>query len=621
MGLLFNSQVFAYSTNDTILINQWNEKSLELAFSNPKEGIKIIEKTIAFCQKTGFIKGEAMAYIRRGITYDVMSKPDKAIEAYRAAIHLAQKIDYPKGEGSALNNIGLILMAENRLTEARIYFQKAFDIFRKLKNEQLLGSIANNLGMIYHETERRQEALEWFRKSVLHKLKANDLEQVANTYANISDLFQEQNRLDSATYYSYKAIEIYEKYNNRFHLGKSYNNLGLLLKEKNQHEAENYFLKSLQIARAIENTPMQVSTSFNLSQLYRKQKMVQQEYKLLTEIYPLIQGDDMEELAYKVCFAFAMWHFNHGSKTKGDQLLEEYSQHHRNYFAAVQAKNLNEIERKYEMNQQIQANKILKKSNELKSLTIKKNQQHTQFLNLIWSASLGFVALISLGIVLWFRKRNTIRALENQKAVLEATIQERKRISFDLHDNVGSQLSYVVSNLEMLNDSNPQVDEAQKERIHRTFKMSQDAIDSLRDTVWALHNSSISFDMLADKIQTHALKVIDQHSAIQLHFQFNALTNPVISPEHTMHIFRIFQESINNVLKHASATSVCVILEELPSQKIVLQIVDNGKGIEHLDSPKGHFGLKNMFDRANQIGAVLKIERISTGGTSITLTV
>lgn len=130
MGFLFNSQTFAFSTNDTILINQWNEKSLKLAFSNPKEGLKIIEKTIAFCQKKGFIKGEAMAYIRRGITYDVLSKPDQAIEAYRTAIHLAQKIDYPKGEGSAYNNIGLILMAENRLTEARIYFQKAFDIFR-----------------------------------------------------------------------------------------------------------------------------------------------------------------------------------------------------------------------------------------------------------------------------------------------------------------------------------------------------------------------------------------------------------------------------------------------------------------------------------------------------------
>lgn len=621
MGILFNSQTFAFSTNDTILINQLNEKSLKLAFSNPKEGLKIIEKTIAFCQKKGFIKGEAMAYIRRGITYDVLSKPDQAIEAYRTAIHLAQKIDYPKGEGSAYNNIGLILMAENRLTEARIYFQKAFDIFRKLNNEQLLGSISNNLGMIYHETERRQEALEWFRKSVSHKLKANDLEQVANTYANLSDLFQEQNLLDSATFYSYKAIEIYEKYNNRFHLGKSYNNLGLLLEEKNQSEAEKYFLKSHQISREIENKPMQVSTSFNLSQLYRKQKKVQQEFKLLTEIYPLIQGEDMEELAYKVCFALAKWHFNYGSKTKGDQLLEAYSKHHRNYFAAVQAKNLNAIERRYEVNQQIQANKMLKKSNELKSLTIKKNQQHTQFLNLIWSASLGFVALISLGIVLWFRKRNTIRALENQKAVLEATIQERKRISFDLHDNVGSQLSYVVSNLEMLNDSNPPVDEVQKERIHRTFKMSQDAIDSLRDTVWALHHSAINLEMLADKIQTHALKVMDQSARITLHFQLNSLTNPVISPETTMHIFRIFQESINNVLKHANATSVWVNLEELPTQSIVLQIMDNGKGIEQLDSPKGHYGLKNMFDRANQIGGVLKIERISTGGTSITLTV
>lgn len=620
-GLSFNSLLFGYSTKDTILINQWNEKSLELAFSNPKEGLKIIEKTIDFCQKTGFVKGEAMAYIRRGITYDVMSKPDEAIDAYRTAIRLAQKIDYPKGEGSALNNIGLILMAENRLSEARSYFQKAFDIFQKLNNQQLLGSIANNLGMIYHETGRRKEALDWFRKSVAHMMKADDLTQVANTYANISDLFQEQDKLDSATFYSYKAIAIYEKYKNHFHLGKSYNNLGLLLVDNNQQAAENYFLKSLKIAKEIENIPMQVSTSYNLSQLYQKQQKVKQEFNLLSKIYPLIQADGTDELAYKVCFAFAMWHFNHGSKKRGNQLLVEYSHYQRKYFEAVQAKNLNEIERKFEMNQQVQANKILKKSNELKSLTITKNKQQTQFFNVIWSVSLGFVALISLGMVFWYRKRSTIRELENQKAVLEATIQERKRISFDLHDNVGSQLSYVVSNLEMLHNLNPLADEAQKMRIQRTFKMSQEAIDSLRDTVWALHNSAISLEMLADKIQTHALKVIDQNSQIEFHFQLISLTNPVISPENTMHVFRIFQESISNVLKHAKATSVWVRLEELSSQKIVLQVVDNGKGIEYLDSPKDHFGLKNMFDRANQIGGILKIERISTGGTSITLTV
>lgn len=620
VGLLFNSFVFAYSTKDTILINQWNEKSLELAFSDPKEGLKIIEKTIAFCQKTGFVKGEAMAYIRRGITYDVISKPDEAIAAYRRAIELAQTVDYPKGEGSALNNIGLILMAENRLPEARVYFQKAFDIIRRLNNDQLLGSIANNLGMIYHETDRDEKALYWFRKSVAFKLKANDLVEVANTFANISDLYQGQNNFDSAAFYSYRAIEIYQKNNNRFHLGKSFNNLALILVKTNQREAEKFYLQSLEIAREIENLPMQVSTSYNLSQLYRKQQKVKQEFKLLEEIYPLIQRDGTDELAYKVCFAFAVWHFNHGDKKRGDQLLEEYAAHHRSYFNAIQAKNLAEIERKYEMNQQIQANKILKKSNQLKSLTIKKNKQQTILLNLIWTAGLSIIALVGLGLVFWFRKRNTIRELESQKAVLEATLQERKRISFDLHDNVGSQLSYVVSNLEMLNEATQQADEAQKDRIQRTYKMSQEAIDSLRDTVWALHNSSITVDMLADKLQTHARKVIDQHQSIDVQFQFSSLTNPVISPEHTMHVFRIFQESFSNIWRHAGATAVLVRLEELPSREIVMQIVDNGKGIEYTDSPKGHFGLKNMFDRASQIGGILKVERISTGGTSITLT-
>ncbi len=611
----------AYTTADTNKINELNVKSLDLAYSDPKAALEMVKETIELSRQVKFTKGEIMALIRRGIIYDVISRPEEAVEAYQQALVLSRKTKYQKGEGSALNNIGLIYMDQHKLKEARVYFQQAYDIFIAIHNDQMLSSITNNLGMIYEETDRPYEALKWFRKGLAYTEKTDNLTEKANIYASIADLHEGLKDRDSAAYYGRKAIAIYEKTENLYYLGKSYNNLALVLEHTgHSKESEIYFLKSLEIARKIENAPMLISTGYNLSQLYLEQGERQKEGKLLQEIYPIISGEEMPELAYKVCLALASWNYHFGSADKADKLMKEYIRYHSEYFNQVKVKDLREVEEKYQVEKKEQENKLLKKSNQLKSLTIRENGQTATIVNLIWASGLFLLILVILLIVLWFRKKNFQKELDNQKAVFEATLAERKRISFDLHDNVGSQLSYVVNNLELLNQHSKGLDSSDSQRIERTFKMSQEAIDSLRDTVWALHNSAITVEILIAKLESFARKVIDI-TEIQLTFQSKITSNKIISAEHTMHIFRIFQESINNALKHANATAIQVYFQELADGKLILEIMDNGKGIENIESPEGHFGLKNMSDRAVQIGAVWKIGKRSDGGTGVYLEV
>lgn len=611
------SGVFGYTTADTNQINQLNAQALEYAYSNPQKGLALIEKIIALSRQKNFGKGEAMALIRKGIILDVISKPDASIQAYKEALVLAKKLDYKKGIGSIYNNIGLILMNQHKLSEARSYFQQAFDVFLEIRNDQLLSSVSNNLGMIYFDTGRNKEALKWFRKSLQYA--TNPVDE-ANTMANIGDLYHTIEKFDSAIFYIRKAINIYEKTDNTYSLGKSYNNFALVYSsQKKPKEAEIYYLKSLEIARKIENIPMLVSTGYNLGELYGKQGNLKKKGELLAEIYPHISEKGMEELAFKVCLAYASWYYHQGLAQKGDEMMAAYMKHHSAYFNEINIKNLNDIEKKYEVDKKEQENKLLKKSNELKTLAIKKNEQQSTIVNLIWAAGLFLVILLTLAIVLWFRHKNHQKELENQKAVFEATLAERKRISFDLHDNVGSQLSYVVSNLELLNQQNKMVQSNDSERIERTFKMSQEAIDSLRDTVWALHNSAITVELLSAKLESFARKVVDQKENLHLSYSHQIEQNQIISPENTMHIFRIFQESVNNVLKHAEAQNLEISLVETVEGKLNLQINDDGKGIECNQSPEGHFGLKNMSDRALQIGAHWKIEKKVSGGTIVSL--
>src|SRR5690606_21195630 len=82
-----------------------------------------------------------------------------------------------------------------------------------------------------------------------------------------------------------------------------------------------------------------------------------------------------------------------------------------------------------------------------------------------------------------------------QKSIFNATLEERKRISYDLHDMLGSQLSFVVSNLELM-----QFSADKNERVEKTFEMSQEAMRSLRDTVWTLHTEEITLEILEERM-------------------------------------------------------------------------------------------------------------------------
>jgi|GEM_PF-1585980 len=611
-----------YTTADTIQVNAWNDRALELAYSDPQEGLEYVQKSIALSRKSGFSKGEIKALIRRGIIYDVLSKSGKAIQAYEEALALSRLRKYKKGEGSSLNNLGLIYMNRHELSKAMVLFQQALELFTELKDYQLLGNITNNMGIIYQETNRMPLALSFFRQSIAYYLKIGENAVSNDVYSNLSLIYQEdfKENMDSAAYFLQKAIEGQRRVNDLYGLGISYNNMGLLLtNQKRYPEAIQNYKESIALAEKIGNIPMLVSSGYNLSQTYKKQNNWQAQYEILNKIYPLMQKENLTELGFKICHELSRWHYLHGSPEKGTEFSNEYIRYHSIYYNQEATKNLTEIEQKYEVEKKKQENRLLKKDLQLTSLKIRESKQQATIQNLFWAIAVFVLILGAILTFLWLRKKGLQKELEGQKAVFEATNAERRRISFDLHDHVGSQLSFVVSNLEMLTQTGAvQADQAFAARIERTFKMSQEAIDSLRDTVWALHTTDITFEMLALKMEQFLQKIAGQEEKLQLLFQSVPADNQVLAPQVTMHLFRIYQEAIHNVLKHAQCSELKVLFTEKAGGEMVLSVSDNGIGIgRQTTSPEGHYGLQNMYERAAKIGAACHIGNRESGGTQV----
>jgi signal transduction histidine kinase len=92
-----------------------------------------------------------------------------------------------------------------------------------------------------------------------------------------------------------------------------------------------------------------------------------------------------------------------------------------------------------------------------------------------------------------------------------------------------------------------------------------------------------------------------------------------LDPDHASALFRIFQEALTNIAKHAGATRVMVTLRR-QRQYLLLTIVDNGRGIQPADRLKPHsFGLRGMSERARALGGTLTLSEAPGGGTMVAI--
>lgn len=613
--LLLNLSFFkGFSQCDTNKINSENDRILELCYENPREALKACEKVIVQSQECAFYPGEVRALIRMGICYDVLSKPDRAISYYQKARAVAEKNKYLKGVASCENNLGLIYWRLNDLKRAIYSFHEAKLAFEKMEDNLNVATVMNNLGLIYEELDQEKIALYWYRRSVSIYRKEKNADQLLDVYSNLGNIWTYMGNYDSCVYYSEKAIQGYRKTKNKYGLSISLSNLATALGDKKDFKgAETAFAESAAIAKELGNEYSYVSTLINWSNCYRKQKRYAEQEKLLLEAFPIAEKLDAPEQLYKISEAMGFLALRKGDTKAASKYWAMFIKNNAKYTKEVQDKTISKTNALYEIKSEKQQAELYRKK---KDIELKEQQIARRSENMFWIALVSVLFLAILSIIFYFRKRSLQKELVSQQLVFQATNEERKRISYDLHDLVGSQLSFVVNNLELLSFSNNG-----NERINKTFLMSQEAMSSLRDTVWALHSESMSSKVLVDRMKNVAKKWLEDN-AISVTFTTRiGDSDPTaigLDPGVSLHVMRIFQEGISNIYKHSKAEKVAITLEE-EGEYLVLFVEDFGIGFDPAIKPEFHYGLKSIEQRAEKIGASYTI-RQSTVHSGMILT-
>jgi signal transduction histidine kinase len=199
--------------------------------------------------------------------------------------------------------------------------------------------------------------------------------------------------------------------------------------------------------------------------------------------------------------------------------------------------------------------------------------------------------------------------------------QERIRISRDLHDNVGAQLSYLITNIDwMLRHPEQITKDEENKRLQSLSEAGRNAILTLRQTIWAVGSNSLSVDDFADRFKQFALKMLEFDKTIKVTFDEAIEVNNMLSPSVALNLFRICQEAFNNCLKHAACSQISVSFKSNENNAFTLVITDNGKGFDlQSGSKNNHYGLLNMQARAQECGATLTINSTVGQGTTLTL--
>jgi signal transduction histidine kinase len=141
---------------------------------------------------------------------------------------------------------------------------------------------------------------------------------------------------------------------------------------------------------------------------------------------------------------------------------------------------------------------------------------------------------------------------------------ERQRISRDLHDNIGSQLTNIATKLEITayqvgkNQSSEEI----QERIEKVGDEARITIGLLRETIWAIQQDSFTLEEFAGKLQQHLERNISQPTVYNFNLEKPELNKTKkLNANQALNLFRIFQEAIQNITKHAQATEVNVGLD------------------------------------------------------------
>ena len=242
----------------------------------------------------------------------------------------------------------------------------------------------------------------------------------------------------------------------------------------------------------------------------------------------------------------------------------------------------------------------------------------------VWA--LGLEILSGAGLLAWFyerrlRRLRRLRALHEgfSRQLIASQEAQHRRLAGELHDGLGQDLM-LIKNRAVLALNVPEASPAVLGQVEEISAAATRAIEAARNMAHALRPYELDRLGLAGAVQAMIDRIADA-TGLEFHYQCDELAD-VLSADQKTALYRILQESLNNVVKHARAHEVFLEICRAPD-RLTVRLQDDGCGFEldaagRAKASEGH-GLPGIYERARLVGARARIQSAPGCGTVLTL--
>lgn len=600
-----------------------NDLCWSYVFSNPDSALLFGRKALALSRKVGHKGNEATAFNRMGVAFDVKHLPDSALLFYHQAVSLSEAVDGDSATlAGALNNIGLIHWNLGDHEKAVEYYVRSAELFEQLGNKGGLAHTYNNIGLLLSEDGNHDEALRYSRKALNIRQELGDRHGMAATYTNIGLIYEDIGDLDSMAHYTLLSIPVKEELNDAFGLAKSLHNLGFCYQNMKQYEkAEEYFRSSLEVSAKLGNDRAVASTLMHLASVIRLNGRPKEAMPFLDRAEELCKRDRDPKLLWKIYEQMA---FAYEKLQQFEQATVFYYMRNTikdSILTIEKTEAVEELETKYRT--AVKDRRIQEQERQVAEASLLAQRRDTYILLLL--SALIIVLLVGFAYLQFTRRRaererNLAIISERERgilAVITATEEERRRIAKDLHDGVVQSLTgFKLRFQNLLHGSGVPADMATG--LDDTTELLNTSIDELRNISHRMMPRALSEMGLVPALNDLLEKTF-HGSGVKYVFDHMGSDNVRFEETLELNVYRIVQELINNIVKHAEARSIAVQLLKNPSH-LILIVEDDGRGFDH-SKTDGGIGILNIHSRVQALRGEVNFEAGPIQGTVVTVRV
>lgn len=591
--------------------------SWEYRFTDKEKALRYGEEGLRLARELKDTTAIASALNSISETYLNFGDFDRAEQITLEELPYARAIPQTKNLLGALTRLGTINYRRGKFDEALAYQLEVQREAEKIQKPEIIGVASLNLGLTYMDLKRYDEAMQYFRVSLDAFEKIGFAAGIGACYVNIAETLYNQKKYGEAEEAAFKGEAILKQSGNNLHLCYIYSVLGKLYRDTGRPEKRlEYQQKALQLARENQDDYMICYNQANLGHTYLESGDLARSKTFLDEALKNAEKVGQKSVILETYAHLRDWHLLQRNFGEARRYDEKFTSGMDSVFNAKMAEKVADSQTKYETE---------KKETEIKTQKLELFQQRT----LIYGLLGGLLALIVLGYLFYNRFRLRKKAeldaavIREQQlglnAVIEAQEAERKRIAQELHDSIAQEMAAIRIGFSVLQHKMTAASPLEAERIGELAQQLDQSCTEIRSLSHVMMPPALEAQGLAPSLEM-LLHNTFQHAGLNYEFEKGVVPDS-LDEKTKLGLYRIAQELLNNILKHAGAGKVVLMLYTAGNH-LILSVEDDGKGFNFEQArKKGTMGLLNIISRVSTLGGTFRAERAEPRGTFVTVRV